>query len=105
VKLVPPWRCTVGRARWVTTKTGARNGGSSPHGTSPPSAMRLPMTYAPADSNISPMMSEFTSGSPPAKPWRSRHACASAAQRVTRKNPAASADANQSPSPSWRGPA
>ena len=30
--------------RWVTTNTGARNGGSSPQGTSPPSAMRRPIT-------------------------------------------------------------
>ncbi len=51
------------------------------------------------------MISESTSDSPPAKPCRSRQAAASVAQRVTRKNAAASADSIQEPSPSCRGPA
>ena len=44
VKEVPPCRCRTSRSRWVTTNTGARNGGSSPHGFSPPSNMRRPIT-------------------------------------------------------------
>jgi hypothetical protein len=51
------------------------------------------------------MISESWFASPPAKPCRSRQAIASVAQRVTRKNPAASADPIQSPSPVYRGPA
>ena len=44
VKEVPPWRSSTSRGRWVTTNTGAWNGGSSPQGTSPASNMRRPMT-------------------------------------------------------------
>ena len=35
---------STSRERWVTTNTGAWNGGSSPQGTSPASNMRRPMT-------------------------------------------------------------
>lgn len=44
---------------------GARKGGVSPHGISPPSAMRRPITYAPADLNVSAMTSELVFCSPP----------------------------------------
>ncbi len=90
VKLVPPFFSSVFLARCVTTKTGAWNGGSSPHGTSPPSAIRRPITYAPADSNVSSMILELTLRSPPAKPRRSRQAIAPITQRVILKNPRAS---------------
>jgi hypothetical protein len=105
VNVVPPPRTSGSRGLLVTTNTGARNGGSSPHGSSPPSNIRLPITYAPAAVNISSMISESTVRSPPVKPCRSRQAIASVAQRVTRKNPAASADSIQLPVPSNRGPA
>jgi len=44
VKDVPPCRSRTSLLRWVTTNAGARNGGVSPHGISPPSNMRRPMT-------------------------------------------------------------
>jgi hypothetical protein len=46
-KAVPPGFSSGSRSRWVTTKTGVWKGGSSPHGRSPRSNMRRPMTQAP----------------------------------------------------------
>src|SRR5215204_4835994 len=37
MEVVPPRLVTGSRGRWVTTKTGMPNGGSSPHGSSPKS--------------------------------------------------------------------
>src|SRR6266700_2399016 len=47
-QVVPPTLGSGSRARWVTTNTGARNGGSSPQSPTPTPNIRLPTRNAPA---------------------------------------------------------
>ena len=72
VKVVPPSLTRVGRGRFVSTKTGVRNGGLSPQNASPVSYIIRPMTTAPVASNHSAISSESRLSSPPVMPWRSR---------------------------------
>ncbi len=62
---MPPFFTTDSRAWWVTTNTGAWNGGSSPHGTSPVTNMPCPMTTGP---NRSIHPASNSSSGPPAPP-------------------------------------
>ncbi len=68
VKLVPPSLTSGSRGRWVTTKTGLWNGGSSPHGSSPWSNILRPITKAPIASKDLASSSSSGPVSPPSNP-------------------------------------
>ena len=85
LKVVPPSIGKGSRAWWVSTNTGAWNGGSSPHqpralgscshGPLPPLYIRRPITTAPVALTRSAMTSESALRSPPSCPWVSRQLC------------------------------